>query len=66
MKATIVAVTDNKGDALGCPGTSASPVAGNPKNAIVVEIPCNAPSDPGGFGGGRAYNTSNVPTRLVQ
>ena len=66
VKGTIVAVTDNKGNALGCPGTSAAPVTGSPQNAIVVDFPCDAHADPGDFGGGRAYNTSNVPTRLVQ
>jgi hypothetical protein len=66
VKATIVEVTDNQGNALGCPGASAPPVTGSPKNAIVVNIPCDASADPGDFGGGRAYNTSNVPIRLVQ
>jgi hypothetical protein len=66
VKATIVAVTDNKGNALGCPGMTVPPVDGNPMNAIVVQIPCSSPADPGDFGGGRAYNTSNVRTRLVQ
>jgi hypothetical protein len=66
VKATILTVTDNQGNAFGCPGASVSPVAGSPKNAIVAEFPCTAPSDPGDFGGGRAYNTSNVPVRLVE
>jgi hypothetical protein len=65
VKATITTVTDNKGNAYGCPGDTVSPVAGNPKNAIVVEIPCDV-SDTGDYGGGRGYNTSNVRTRLVQ
>jgi hypothetical protein len=66
VKAKIVAVTDNKGTALGCPGDSASPVPGNPKNGILVDIPCDAAAGPGDFGGGRAYNTSDVRVRLVQ
>jgi hypothetical protein len=66
VKATIVAVTDNKGNSLGCPGTVAEPVPGAPKNGILVVIPCDNTSDPGDFGGGRTYNTSDVRTRLVQ
>ena len=66
VKATIVVATDNRGNALGCPGTTVSPVARNPQNAIVVNIPCDAPAAAGDFGGGRAYNTSNVRTRLVE
>ena len=66
VKATIVVATDNKGTALGCPGTTASPVPGNPQNAIIVNIPCDAPTAPGDFGGGRAYNTAKIRTRLVQ
>jgi hypothetical protein len=66
VKATIVAVTDNKGNALGCPGDTALPVDGNPKNGLVVKITCDASPDPGDFAGGRAFNTSNLPIRLVQ
>jgi hypothetical protein len=65
-KATITAVTDNHGDALGCPGGPAPVVNGKPKNAVIVAIPCSAPADTGDFGGGRAYNVSNVRTRIVQ
>jgi hypothetical protein len=66
VKAIIVEVTDNKGNALGCPGTTAAPVPGSPKNAIVVNLPCQAGTEPGDFGGGRAYNTGDIPIRLVQ
>ncbi len=66
VKATITVATDNRGTALVCPGFSASPVPGNPQNAIVVNIPCDAPTAAGDFGGGRAYNTAKVRTRLVQ
>lgn len=66
VKATIVEVTDNKGNALGCPGETAPAVDGSPKNALVVSITCDAQADPGDSGGGRAYNTSNVRIRLVQ
>ena len=66
VKATIAAVTDNSGNSLGCPGTTAPPVAGNPQNAIVVEFPCGVAADPGDFGGGHAFNTDGVRIRLVQ
>jgi hypothetical protein len=65
VEATIVEVTDNQGHAVGCSGAAAPPVTGNPKNAIVVDFPCKV-SDPGDYGGGRTYNTSDVRTRLVQ
>jgi hypothetical protein len=48
------------------PGNPVTPVPGNPMNGIHVEIPYDVSSDPGEFGGGRDYNTSNVRTRLVQ
>jgi hypothetical protein len=66
VKATIAAVTDNRGDTLVCPGTTAPPVAGSPRNAIIVDFPCGVPADPGDFGGGRAFNTTGVRIRLVQ
>jgi hypothetical protein len=66
VKATIYAVTDNKGNPLGCPDKPIPTVGSNPKNGIFVSIPCDAPADPGDFGGGRAYNTSNVRLRLVE
>jgi hypothetical protein len=66
VKAKITAVTDNHGNALGCPGQSVDPIPGNPKNGILVVIPCDVGADPGEFGGGRDYNTSSVRTRLVQ
>jgi hypothetical protein len=66
VKATIVAVTDNQGNSLGCPGTTAPPVDGSPQNAIVVEFPCGVPADAGDFGGGRVFNTTGVRIRLVQ
>jgi hypothetical protein len=66
VKATIAAVTDNQGNSLGCPGTTAPPVAGSPKNAMIVDFPCDVPGDPGGFGGGRVFNTTGVQIRLVQ
>jgi hypothetical protein len=66
VKATIVAVTDNQGTSLGCPGSTPVAVDGAPMNAIVVDIPCSAPADPGDFGGGRSYNAASVPTRLVE
>jgi hypothetical protein len=66
VKAVITEVTDNKGNALGCPGTVVPPVDGSPMNAMVVEFPCDAATEAGDFGGGRAYNTSTIPVRLVQ
>jgi hypothetical protein len=66
VKATIVAVTDNSGNVLGCPGTTAPPVGGGQQNAVIVDFPCDAPSDPGGFGGGRVFNATGVRIRLVQ
>ena len=66
VQAKLTAVTDNKGDVLVCPGDPAPPVAGKPKNALIIEISCAAPSPPGEWGGGRAYNAAGVRTRLVQ
>jgi hypothetical protein len=66
VKATITAATDNQGNSLGCPGTTAPPVPGSPQNAIVVEFPCDLPADPGAFGGGEAFNSTGVRIRLVQ
>lgn|GEM_PF-5979499 len=66
VKATIAVVTDNNGNSLGCPGETAPPVGGSPKNAIVVDFPCDVPGDPGDIGGGRVFNTGGVRIRLVQ
>jgi hypothetical protein len=66
VKATIVAVTDNKGASLSCvPGVQGAAVGS--KNAMVLSFPCTAPdTDVGTYGGGRAYNSTNVSVRLVQ
>jgi hypothetical protein len=66
VEATLTAVTDNKGDGLVCPGNPAPTIAGKPKNALILDISCAAPSPPGEWGGGRAYNVASVRTRLVQ
>lgn len=66
VQGKLVAVTDNKGDPQVCAGDPTPTVSGKPKNSIIVEISCNAPSPPGEWGGGRAYNAPNVRPRLVQ
>jgi hypothetical protein len=69
VKAKIVEVTDQNGIAYGCPGETVPPVVpadGKAGRSIVVEITCGAGADPTDIGGGRAYNASNVRTRLVQ
>jgi hypothetical protein len=66
VKATIVAMTDNRGDSVGCPGAPAPPVAGGQQNAMIVDFPCGVPADPGDLGGGRVFNTTGVRIRLVQ
>jgi hypothetical protein len=66
VKATVVAVTDNHGDLLGCPGVATPELAGPfEKNAVIVDISCQSAAGEGEFGGGRAYNSSDVRVRLV-
>lgn len=67
VKATIVAVTDNTGTLLGCPGEP-TPVVSGPlaKSSVIVDIPCAAAAGSGDVGGGHAFNAASVPTRLVQ
>ena len=66
VQGTLTAVTDNKGDVEVCPGDTVPAVTGKPKNALIIEIACGAAVPPGEWGGGRAYNASNVRSRLVQ
>jgi hypothetical protein len=67
VKATVVAVTDNHGDLMGCPGEDVPALVGPfEKNAVIVDISCEAASGGGEWGGGRAYNSSSdVRVRLV-
>jgi hypothetical protein len=66
VQATLLAVTDNKGDVQVCSGQTVPTVTGKPKNAVVIQISCDAPSPVGEWGGGRAFNAANVRPRLVQ
>jgi hypothetical protein len=67
VKAIIVAVTDNLGTLLACPNQTL-PVVPLPlqKNSVILAFPCEAPASTSEWGGGRAYNESNVRLRLVQ
>jgi hypothetical protein len=68
VKIKITAVADNKGNWSNCAGPVAmdTKVYGSPKNGIALEVLCDAGTEPGEFGGGRDYNSSNVRTLLVQ
>jgi hypothetical protein len=66
VQATLLAVTDNRGTPRVCAGQTVPTITGNPRNSVVVRISCAAPSPPGEWGGGRAYNATNVRARLVQ
>lgn len=67
VKVKIVGITDNKGVSLGCAGAPGPTLPTVKKKAIVLSFPCTAPdTDVGTYGGGRAYNSTNVSVRLVQ
>ena len=68
VTATITAVTDNQGNLLGCPGKPAPTLTGPfAKNAVIVDVTCEATAGSAEWGGGRDYNAGNdVRVRLVQ
>jgi len=68
VKATITAVTDNQGNLLGCPNQPVPELTGPfAKNAVIVDVSCEAEAGSGEWGGGRAYSSSSdVRVRLVQ
>ncbi|HVR63986.1 MAG TPA: pilus assembly protein TadG-related protein [Polyangia bacterium] len=64
----IAGVTDNKGNSLSCTtGVPGPTLPTTDMNAVVFTFPCSSPDpDTDNFGGGRAYNISNLPIRLAQ
>ena len=68
IRVTIRAVTDNRGEVIGCPGQPAPDVPSPGRRALILDVNCEEePPRPGDdLGGGEVFNATGARLRLVQ